>query len=122
MHREAQKKLTELAMLCSTAFLGEHEWQRLYDIAVCIHTNGGLQDHQVVKRFLLDHGCSLHKAGFLSRQVLHLCAVLQKYDDHRISSAKNVAGKQEMTLLWVCLIIMTCLIGMWYFAATTTPS
>lgn len=23
-----------------------------------------------------------------------------------------------MTLLWVCLIILTCLIGMWYFAAT----
>ena len=122
MHREAQKQLKELAMLCNTALLGEREWQRLSEIAVCIHTNGGLQDHHVVKRLLLDHGCSLHKAGFLSRQVLHLCTVLRTYDDHRIKSAQGVGSKQELTLLWICLVIMTCLIGMWYFAATDPPS
>jgi hypothetical protein len=83
MHGEVQKHLKELAMLCHTVVLGEHEWRRLYEIAVCMHTHGGLQDHKVVKRFLMDHGCSLQKAGFLSRQVLHLCTVLQMYDDER---------------------------------------
>jgi hypothetical protein len=122
MHREVQTHLKELATLCQTVLLGDQEWQRLYEIAVCLHTNGGLQDPKVVSRFLMEHGCSLHKAGFLSRQVLHLCTVLQKYDDHRINSAKGVASKQEMTLLWICLFIMTCLIGIWYFAAVDTPS
>ncbi len=83
MHREVQKALKELALLCNTAFLGEREWQRLCDIAVCMHRHGGLQDHKVVKRFLLDHGCSLQKAGFLSRQILHLCTVLKMYDEQR---------------------------------------
>lgn len=63
MHREVQKQLKELAILCSTALLGEQEWQRLYDIAVCIHTNGGLQDNQVVKRFLLDQGVQSSQGG-----------------------------------------------------------
>ena len=86
MHTDAQKQLKELAMLCHTALLGEQEWQRLCEIAVCIHTNGGLKDHKVLKHFLLDHGCSLQKAGFLSRQVLHLCTALRMYDElkHRM--------------------------------------
>ena len=77
MYPEVQIQLKELAMLCSTVFLGEHEWRRLSEIAVCIHTNGGLQDHKVVKHVLLQHGCTLQKAGFLSRQILHLCTVLR---------------------------------------------
>ena len=88
MHREAEKRLKELAMLCQTVILGDYEWQRLCEIAVCIHSHGGLQDHKVVKRVLMEHGCSLQKAAFLSRQVLHLCTVLQMYDDQRNKSAK----------------------------------
>ena len=122
MHPEAQKQFRELAMLCSTAVLGKHEWRRLSEIAVCIHTHGGLQDQKEIKRFLLANGCCLSKAGFLSRQVQHLCAVLQLYDDHRIKAAQNVMSKRDMTLLWICFVIMTCLMGIWYFAATDTPS
>jgi hypothetical protein len=100
MHAEVEAQLKVLANLCPTVFLEDKEWETLYRVSLTIHTHGGLQDHQIVNRFLLDQGCSLHKAGFLSRQVLHLCTVLQKYDDHRTSSAKGVASKQDMTLLW----------------------
>jgi hypothetical protein len=96
MYPEVQIQLKELAMLCSTVFLGEHEWRRLSEIAVCIHTNGGLQDHKVVKHVLLQHGCTLQKAGFLSRQILHLCTVLQMYDERRNKSAKESSNVKEM--------------------------
>jgi hypothetical protein len=89
MHREAQQHLKELAMLCQTVFLGDNEWQRLCEIAVCIHTHGGLQDHKIIKRFLMEHGCSLQKAAFLSRQLLHLCTVLRMYEDHRNKLSKT---------------------------------
>ena len=89
MHREVEKLLEELSMLCQTVLLGDQEWKRLYKIAVCMHTHDGLLDQKVVKQFLLEHGCSLQKAGFLSRQVLHLCTVLKLYDEQRSQTVRS---------------------------------
>jgi hypothetical protein len=80
MHALIEAQLKVLAELCPTVLLEEKEWETLYRTALVIHTHGGMQDHKVVKRFLLDHDCSLQKAGFLSRQILHLCTVLKMYD------------------------------------------
>ena len=86
MHPKSQALLIELATLCRTVFLGQNEWQRLYEIALCLHTHGGMPEHGVIKRYLLEHGCSLQKAGFLSRQIVHLCTVLQMHDAQRQNS------------------------------------
>ena len=88
MHAQVEAQLRELAELCPTAFLEDKQWETLYRVALAIHSHGGLGDHKVVKRFLLDHGCSLQKTGFLSRQVLHLCTVLSLYDDQRRRSSE----------------------------------
>ena len=81
MHALVEAQLNVLAQLCPTVFLEEEQWDILYRTALVIHSHGGMHDHKVVKRFLLDHGCSLQKAGFLSRQLLHLCTVLKMYEE-----------------------------------------
>jgi hypothetical protein len=92
MHAQVEAQLKVVANLCPTVFLEDKEWETLYRVSLTIHTHGGLQDHKVVKRFLLDNGCSLQKAGFLSRQILHLCTVLKMYDEQR-----NQLGKGAVT-------------------------
>jgi hypothetical protein len=84
MHAQVEAQLHVLATLCPTVFLDDKEWETLYRVALVIHTHGGLQDYKIVKRFLLDHGCSLQKAGFLSRQLLHLCTVLKMHDEQKL--------------------------------------
>ena len=89
MHKEVEALIEDLAQLCQTVLLGDQEWQRLYEIALCLHAHGGLSETRTVKRFLLDHGCSLQKAGFLSRQILHLCRVLGMYDEQKRKASRT---------------------------------
>ena len=88
MHALTEAQLKVLAELCPTVFLDDTQWETLYRTALVIHAHGGMQDHKVVKRFLLDHDCSMQKAGFLSRQLLHLCTVLRMHDEQRNKSAR----------------------------------
>ena len=83
MHPQVEAQLKVLAGLCPTIFLDDTQWESLYRVALSIHTHGGLQDHTILKQFLLKHGCSLQKAGFLSRQILHLCTVLRMHEDQK---------------------------------------
>lgn len=81
MHALIEAQLKVLAELCPTVLLDDTQWEALYRTALVIHSHGGLQNHKVIKGFLLANDCSLQKAGFLSRQILHLCTVLRMYDE-----------------------------------------
>ncbi len=86
MHSQVAAVLGNLAKVCQTASLNQHDWEKLYEVALCVHAHGGA-DPGTIKRYLMEQGCSIQKAGFLSRQVLHLCTVLEMYDERRSQAA-----------------------------------
>lgn len=86
MHSQVAAVLEHLVKVCQTVTLNQNDWEQLYEVALCIHAHDGV-DPVTIKRYLMEQGCSLQKAGFLSRQVLHLCTVLDMYDERRNQAA-----------------------------------
>ncbi len=87
MHVQAETLLQDLAKASHTITLDQKDWDKLYEVALCVHAYGGTPDPKTIKYYLIDHGSSFKKAGFLTRQVLHLCRVLDMYDERRIQTA-----------------------------------
>lgn len=86
MHSRLAVLLENLANVCKTVALESNDWKQLYEVALCVHANAGM-DSKTIKRYLMEQGCSVQKAGFLSRQVQHLCTVLEMYDERRSKTA-----------------------------------
>jgi hypothetical protein len=86
MHSQVAAVLEHLAKACQTVALNQNDWEQLYEVALLVHAHAGV-DSKAIKRYLMDQGCSIQKAGFLSRQVLHLCTVLKMYDERRSQTA-----------------------------------
>ncbi len=87
MDTRVEALLEDLAKLCSTVALHQDDWKKLYAVSLCAHARGGVPDPRTMKRYLMDHGCSIQKAGFLSRQFDHLCTVLRMYDEQKSPTA-----------------------------------
>lgn len=87
MHIQAETLLGDLVQSCHTLTLQQKDWDKLYEVALCVHAYHGLPDPSMVKHCLVDRGSSFKKAGFLARHVLHLCRVLEMYDERRSQTA-----------------------------------
>ena len=82
MQSQVMSVLGKLSNVCQSESLNQSDWEQLYEVALCVHAHGPVKP-EAIKSYLIKQGCSIQKAGFVSRQVLHLCTVLEMYDERR---------------------------------------
>lgn len=83
MDKLTRELLEEFAHACSTPMMYEDDWSQLYEIAIHLHTHHLVPPPSVVRDFLMDKGCTMQKAGFLSNQLGHFTTLLKRFDDQR---------------------------------------
>jgi hypothetical protein len=75
--------LDELTSACREVSLSKGNWEHLYLLAVAVHGQKGTIESTEIRKLLTDRGCSIHKAGFLCRQLETFCQLLRVYDEER---------------------------------------
>jgi hypothetical protein len=81
--------LDELTSACREVALSRGNWEHLYLIAVFVHGQRGTINILDIRKLLVDRGCSIHKAGFLCRQLETFCQLLRVYDEERSKGAPS---------------------------------
>ena len=89
MNSRLHTLLDELTSACREVALSRGNWEYLYLIAVHVHAQKGAIKTSDIKELLVDRGCSIHKAGFLCRQLETFCQLLRVYDEEQSKGAKS---------------------------------
>jgi hypothetical protein len=82
MDETVYRMLEEIAVCCPQ-YLRVEDWRRLYRFAMYAHMQLTALPRHVIRRTLMQHGCSLQKAGFLESEILRFMELLEFYDEYR---------------------------------------
>ena len=93
MNSHIDTLLDELSSACREVALSKANWEHLYLIAVHVHSQRGTVNILDIRKVLIDRGCSIHKAGFLCRQLETFCQLLRVYDEERSKGEAVVKRK-----------------------------
>ena len=80
MDHTARDMLAAFADTCPRVTLGEDDWERLYHLALYLHRRGLNTEHRAIRDYLIERGCSIQKASWLSAQYRHFRRLLALYD------------------------------------------
>ncbi len=83
MEKKAQQLLKDFAAVCSAVTLRPDDWPRFYALTVHVHRHHLHIDPRTVRDYLVNQGCSLQKASWLSAQYQHFLELLAWYDQHK---------------------------------------
>ena len=85
MDTTAQEMLTGLANACPRITIHAEDWERLYQFMLYVHQCGLNTEHRAIRDYLIQHGCSMQKATWLSGQYRHFTKLLSLYDRQKAS-------------------------------------
>ena len=85
MDGTVQEMLTGLANACPHVTARDYDWERLYQITLYVHRQGLNIEHRAIRDYLIQRGCSIQKATWLSWQYRHLSKLLTLYDEQKAS-------------------------------------
>ena len=73
-------------MACPRVSLEQDDWQRLYHFTLDVHRRGVNMHPRAIRDYLVNYGCSLQKASWVSGHYLRFAELLGFYDRQRGSA------------------------------------
>ncbi|WP_447603039.1 hypothetical protein [Nitrospira sp. Nam80] len=96
MDHTAQDMLAAFADTCPRPTLGEDDWERLYYLALYLHRRGLNTEHRTIRNYLIERGCSMQKASWISAQYRHFRRLLALYDaEHQTQTSVQQESPQS---------------------------